>query len=119
MNGMDNNYTRWIHHGESLDLDVIEHPNDMHDNVAGVYGQYVTEDDGADRLEGMLGDLHTAATEQARDDGENQDGDIESHHQESFLKNNHERGKSSTLSWMYQIFKILFCGTASSYEIAI
>ena len=81
-------------------------------------GQCVIEDDSADRLEGMLGDLHTVA-EQARDDGENQDGDTEPHHQESIFKNNHERGKSSTLSWMYQIFKILFCGTASSYEIAI
>ena len=39
MNGMDNSYTRWIHHGESLDVDVIEHPNDMHDNAKGVYGK--------------------------------------------------------------------------------
>jgi hypothetical protein len=39
MNGMDNSYTRWIHHGKSLDVDVIEHPNDMHDNAKGVYGQ--------------------------------------------------------------------------------
>jgi len=85
MNGMDSSYTQWIHHGESLDVDVIEHPNDMHDNAEGVYGQCVIEDDSADRLEGMLGDLHTAA-EQARDDGENQHGDTEPHHQESFLK---------------------------------
>ena len=43
------------------------------------------EDDSVDRLEGMLEDLHIAA-EQARDDRENQDGDTEPHHQESFLK---------------------------------
>jgi len=43
------------------------------------------EDDCVDRLEGMLEDLHIAA-EQARDDRENQDGDTEPHHQESFFK---------------------------------
>ena len=43
------------------------------------------EDDCVDRLEGMLEDLHIAA-EQARDDIENQDGDTEPHHQESFFK---------------------------------
>ena len=31
MNGMETTYTRWIHHGESLDVNVIEHPIDMHD----------------------------------------------------------------------------------------
>ena len=25
MNGMDNSYTRWIHHGEDLNVEVIEH----------------------------------------------------------------------------------------------
>ena len=73
------------------------------------------EDDSVDRLEGMLGDLHTTA-EQARDDGENQNGDTEPHHQESFLKIVMREAKRQLY---HQIFKILFYGTASSYEITI
>ena len=33
MNGMDNSYTRWIHHRESLNVDVTDHGAVVHDTV--------------------------------------------------------------------------------------
>ena len=83
MNGMDNSYTRWIHHGESLNVDITDHAAAVHDaiDVDGVTEEY---NYGADPWEEVLGDLHTA--EQARHDEENQDGDVEPHEQDSFSK---------------------------------
>jgi hypothetical protein len=59
LNGMDSSYTQWINHGERLDVDVIEYPNDVHDNDDGFIHEEegVTEDCSADRLEAVLGDL--------------------------------------------------------------
>ena len=105
MNGMDN-YTRWIHHGESFNVNVVEHPTDVHDNAdlagsshggnvrevdsadhAGFsHGENVREDYSADHLEGLLGDLHAATEEEARQDEENEDGDAKPHDKVSFLK---------------------------------
>jgi hypothetical protein len=31
INGMDSTYTRWIHHGETSNVDVIDDPVDVHD----------------------------------------------------------------------------------------
>jgi hypothetical protein len=61
LNGIDSSYTWWIHHGERLDVDVIEYPNDVHDNddVFIHEEEGVTEDYSADRLESMLGDQQT------------------------------------------------------------
>jgi hypothetical protein len=61
LNGIDSSYTRWIHHGERLDVDVIEYPNDVHDNddVFIHEEEGVTEDYSVDRLESMLGDQQT------------------------------------------------------------
>jgi hypothetical protein len=43
---METTYTRWIHHGESLDVIVIEHPIDMHEDDDGsTHGVGVTKDD--------------------------------------------------------------------------
>ena len=33
MNGMDNSYTQWIHHRESLNVDVTDHGAVAHDTV--------------------------------------------------------------------------------------
>jgi hypothetical protein len=91
LNGMGNSYTWWIHHGERLDVDVIEYPNDVHDNDDGfIHEEGVIEDYSANTLEAGLGDLQNAA-EHARQDGGNeggqdQDGDAESHHKESFFE---------------------------------
>jgi hypothetical protein len=53
-NGMGSSYTRWIHHGERLDADVIDYPNDVHDNDDGfIHEEGVTEDYSADRLEAV------------------------------------------------------------------
>jgi hypothetical protein len=61
LNGRDNCYTRWIHHGQRLDVDVIEYPDDVHDNDDGfIHEEGVIEDYSADQLEVMLGDLQTA-----------------------------------------------------------
>ena len=61
MNGMDSTYTRWIHHGESIDVEVVEHPIDLHDHSDGfIHG----EDDNVDRLEWLIGDLHTAVEQE-------------------------------------------------------
>jgi hypothetical protein len=58
LNGMYNSYTQWIHHGERLDVDVIEYPDDVHDNDDGsIQEERVIEDYSADRLEAVLGDL--------------------------------------------------------------
>jgi hypothetical protein len=59
LNGMDNSYTQWIHHGERLDVDVIEYPDDMHDNDDDFIHEEegVTEDYSADWLEAVLGNL--------------------------------------------------------------
>jgi hypothetical protein len=79
-NGMDSSYTRWIHHRERLDVDVIEYPDDVHDNDDGfIHEEGVTKDYSADWLEAVLGDLQNAA-EQTRPDGgsegrQDQDGD--------------------------------------------
>jgi hypothetical protein len=51
LNGMDNSYTWWIHRGERLDVDVIEYPDDVHDNDDGfMHEEGVIEDNSADRL---------------------------------------------------------------------
>jgi ssDNA-binding Zn-finger/Zn-ribbon topoisomerase 1 len=58
LNGMDSSYTRWIHHGERLDVDVIEYPDDVHDNDDGfIHEEGVIEAYSADRLKAVLGDL--------------------------------------------------------------
>jgi hypothetical protein len=64
MNGMGTTYTRWIPHGESLDVNVIEHPIDIHEDDDGsTHGVGVIVDDNyGDCLEGILGDLQNAAT---------------------------------------------------------
>jgi hypothetical protein len=52
---MDNSYTRWIHHGERLDVYIIEYPDDVHDNDDGfIHEEAVTEYYSADRLEVVL-----------------------------------------------------------------
>jgi hypothetical protein len=44
-----------------LDVDVIEYPDDVHDNDDGfIHEEGVIEDYSADQLEVMLGDLQTA-----------------------------------------------------------
>jgi hypothetical protein len=74
LNGMDSSYTWWIHHGERWDVDVIEYPNDVHDNDDGfIHEEGVIEDYSADRLEAVLEDLQNAA-EQARQDDGNEGG---------------------------------------------
>ena len=80
INGMDSSYTRWIHHGENSDEDVINDPIDVHDID-------MTDDDnyGVDPLEAVLGDLNTAE-EQTRHDGENLEADAEPDKQDSFFK---------------------------------
>jgi hypothetical protein len=61
VNGMDSSYTRWIHHGERLDVYVIEYPDDVHDNDYGsIHEEGVIEDYSGDRLEAVLGDLQNA-----------------------------------------------------------
>jgi hypothetical protein len=56
MNGMDNTYIRWIHHGESIDVEAFEDPIGLHGySDDSIHGQ----DDNVDRLEGLIGDLHT------------------------------------------------------------
>jgi hypothetical protein len=55
LNVMDNSYTRWIHHGERLDVYIIEYPDDVHDNDDGfIHEEAVTEYYSADRLEVVL-----------------------------------------------------------------
>ena len=57
LNGMDNTYTRWVNHGEDIDVDVNENPVDMHDND---YGAAEDDSNAADRFGGILRDLHIA-----------------------------------------------------------
>ena len=93
MNGMDNSYTRWIHHGEDLNVEVIEYvpAGDVHDShnwsTDGI-GVSVTEEDSndIDPLEAFLGDLHTAEAQEDREVGENEDGDTESCEQDTFFR---------------------------------
>ena len=90
MNGMDNTYTRWIHHGESIGVEAFQHPVGLHDGLHDSSdGCRHEEDDSADRLEGLIGDLHTAAEQEGQDgenqNGEDQDGDVEPH-EEPFFK---------------------------------
>ena len=91
INGMDNSYTRWIHHGEHLIVEVIEHVP-----AADVHGSHnwstdgigVTEEDSSsvDPLEAFLGDLHTtAAAQEDREVGENEDGDAGFCEQDTFF----------------------------------
>ena len=84
-NGIDSSYARWIHHGESLDADIIEHPVDEQDNGEGsIPLEAMAEDDnyGADHLHGLLGELHNVVEARA----ENQDSDPKPHDKDSFLK---------------------------------
>ena len=57
LNGMDSTYTRWVNHGEDIDVDVNKNPVDMHDND---YGAAEDDSNAADRFGGILRDLHTA-----------------------------------------------------------
>ena len=63
-------YTRWIHHRESLNVDVTDHGVVVHDPID---VDVVIEEDnysyGVDPLEEVLGDLHSI--EQARHYDEN------------------------------------------------
>jgi hypothetical protein len=124
LNGMDSSYTRQIHHGQRLDVDVIEYPDDVHDNDDGfIHEEGVTEDYSADRLEVVLGDLQNT-TEQARQDdgnegGQDQNGDAESHNKESFYEAVMKEAKRHLYPGLFQIFKVLFCGKAASYEVII
>jgi hypothetical protein len=92
LNGMDNSYTQWIHHVERLDVDVIEYPGDVHDNDDGFIHEVegVIEDYSADWLEMVLGDLQTVAEHERLDGGneggQDQDGDVESHHKRVIFK---------------------------------
>ena len=84
-NGMDSSYTRWIHHGESLHADIIEHPIDEQDNgESSIPMEAMAEDDnyGADHLHGLLGELHSVVEARA----ENQDGDPKPLEKNSFLE---------------------------------
>jgi hypothetical protein len=58
-----------------LDVDVIEYPDDVHDNDDSFIHEEegVIEDYSADWLEAVLGDLQTVA-EQAKHDSENEGG---------------------------------------------
>jgi len=88
MNGMDSTYTRWIHHGENLDVDVIDDPIHVHDvEDCSLHDVELTEDDnyGVDPLEAVLGDLHTAE-EQTRHDGQIDEGNADHQDQDSFFK---------------------------------
>ena len=42
INGIDSSYTRWIHHGESLNVDITNHAIAVHDaiDVDGVTEEY-------------------------------------------------------------------------------
>lgn len=108
--GMESAYTRWIYHGEDFDVDVIEHPVDVHDTEDG--------DNGADRFEEMFEDLRTTV-EQAQSETENQDANNGGNpsENESFFEECAEGGKTAALSWLYQVFKVLLCGKASSLEV--
>jgi hypothetical protein len=101
---------------ESLNVDVTDHGAVVHDAID-VDGVIEEDNYGVDPLEEVLGDLHT--TEQARHDEETKDGDSEPHEQDSFFQNNHEGGKALVLSGLYQIFKVLLYGKASSYEVFV
>jgi hypothetical protein len=64
MNGMDSSYTRWIHHGEDLNVEIAEHvPADVHDSDDGIG---VAEDDNndVDPWEALFGELQTGAEEE-------------------------------------------------------
>jgi hypothetical protein len=78
MNGMESTYTRWIHHGENIDVYGNEHS-------ANELGISMTEHDNHDdgNLNGLLQDLHTA--EKDEEDGENEN-DAESSDKELFFK---------------------------------
>jgi hypothetical protein len=84
---MESTYTRWIHHGESLDAYFEEHPIDVHDNGL-FHGLGETEENNCDddNLNRLLHDLHSA--ENLNQDGENEDGnrDAEPSDNESFFK---------------------------------
>jgi len=84
MNGMESTYTRWIHHGESFDVDVVEHLVDVHDNDdSSIHGICEMDDGncGADRFEEMLQDLQTRGEQNKQ--GENEDGNNDA---DSFFK---------------------------------
>jgi hypothetical protein len=67
MNGMENTYTKWIHRGEALDIDVMEEPMDMHvsDDGAGQDGNI-----DAVHFDGLLQDLDTVAVEEGSIDND-------------------------------------------------
>jgi hypothetical protein len=90
MYGMESTYTRWIHHGENFNVDVVEHPVVVHDHAGGsIQGLGVTENDnngslqgfsvsedddsGAINFDGLLQDLCTTEKEY-KQDGEDHDG---------------------------------------------
>jgi hypothetical protein len=63
MNGMESAYTKWIHHGEDMDIGVIEQPIDMHvsDDGAGHDGNIDTV-----HFVELLEGIHTVAVEEGR-----------------------------------------------------
>jgi hypothetical protein len=65
MNGMESAYTKWIHHGEDLDIGVIEQPIDMHVSDDGV-----GHDGNIDTVHfvELLEGIHTVAVEEGRID---------------------------------------------------
>lgn len=109
--GMESTYTRWIYHGEDFDVDVIEHPVDVHDTEDG--------ENGAGRFEEMFEDLRTAV-EQAQSETENQEANNGANpsENESFLKNvikeakrqlYHDRTKFSRFSFLVKLLHLKSC----------
>jgi hypothetical protein len=90
MNGMDSTYTRWIHHGEDLNVDIAEHVlANVDDSDNGIDE---TEND-VDPWESVFGELHSTGAEVEREVGDNDDGDTGPDEQESFLKTAMREGK--------------------------
>jgi hypothetical protein len=83
MNGMESTYTRWIHHGENLDVYVDNCSIEVQAygllNESGMT-EHNNYDDG--NLNGLLQDLHN--TEKDKQDNENEN-DPEPNDKESFL----------------------------------
>ena len=82
LSGMSSTYTKWIHHGESSDVHVLEQPADVdpHSNPM-EYG-----DNAADRLDDMLADLTGAELHSNDVQDEDEDGNPSDNHESVFKK---------------------------------
>ena len=105
--GMATTYTRWIHHGEPLEVvphEIDDHV-DEHTSLNEDFGMNVDEeDDPDDGIRGMVEELYTA-----KEEGKGK---------KVYVCNSNGRDEATIVPW-WSLHKVFFCGEVTSYQVIL